>query len=474
MRRLMPASLPLLAALLPLAASASRVPSVQEILLRAKPAVVLVVTDVGGEVALDCGSGTTLRVTPTPVRDTGSGWLVSGAGWVLTNAHVVRAAQRPDASVRAELVERAVREGCVPALLARQGFTPGERPDVESELTNRALATALPAARVRPSPAIHVMLPSGERLPATAVKYGAPVEDGGMSGDDLALVRVERRDLPALPLGDSTALQIGDPLWVLGFPRAVLSHELLNATAAMEASITKGAISGFKEDRAGQPVIQTDAPAAAGTSGGPAIDASGRVVGVLTFVTTAPGEGGVVQGFNFVIPAQAVRRFLAGTPVSLGERSRFDVAWDAALAAFFDGDHATAARRLVETNRLVPGLPDVMRLSAENAERLAHTAPAGVPWRLVGAGAVAVSLVGYGALAMGRRKRNRFRIDPADVARLLATPPPPIVLDVRDETTYARSPVRLPGAIRLTAAELDAGVALTALEVERTVIAYCT
>src|SRR3989441_11488236 len=76
--------------------------------------------------------------------------------------------------------------------------------------------------------------------------------------------------MPALPPVDPARARIGDRLHIIGFPGVVLSHELLNASAKMEASVTGGAISGFKQDRANQPVIQTDASAAWGNSGGPA------------------------------------------------------------------------------------------------------------------------------------------------------------------------------------------------------------
>src|SRR2546426_10583538 len=91
-----------------------------------------------------------------------------------------------------------------------------------------------------------------------------------MSGQDLALLKLEAADMPVLPLADSAQARIGDRLHIIGFPAVVLSHELLNSSAKMEASVTGGAISGFKQDRANQPVIQTDAPAAGGNSGGPA------------------------------------------------------------------------------------------------------------------------------------------------------------------------------------------------------------
>ena len=121
-----------------------------------------------------------------------------------------------------------------------------------------------------------------------------------------------------LRLADSKAVQIGDPVHIIGFPGVVLSHELLNQSSMVEASITNGAISGFKEDRNNNTVIQTDASAAWGNSGGPVVDDRGNVVGLLTFVSLAPGpEGGIVQGFNFVIPSAAVTDFVKDTPVEV-------------------------------------------------------------------------------------------------------------------------------------------------------------
>ena len=127
----------------------------------------------------------------------------------------------------------------------------------------------------------------------------------------------------------------------------------------MEASVTNGAISGFKQDKTGSAVIQTDAPAAWGNSGGPAVDDRGAVVGVLTFVSLAPGpEGSIVQGFNFIIPSQAVRDFVAGTPVRIGELGRFDPVWFAGLRRLLrrrlEGRACSASRRPIASCPICP------------------------------------------------------------------------------------------------------------------------
>ena len=111
----------------------------------------------------------------------------------------------------------------------------------------------------------------------------------------------------------------------------MLSHELLNKSATLEASVTKGSVSGVKQDTIGQDLVQTDAAASHGNSGGPAITDEATVIGVLTFISLSPQGGSVVQGFNFLIPARDVRKFVEGTDVVPGRDSGFNRAWVAGL-----------------------------------------------------------------------------------------------------------------------------------------------
>jgi hypothetical protein len=291
-----------------------------------------------------------------------------------------------------------------------------------------------------------------------------------MAGRDLALLHLEAADMPSLALGDSTQTKIGDKLHIIGFPGVVMTHELLHASAKIEATVTSGAVSGFQQDVANQPLIQTDAAATTGASGSPAVGSDGRVLGVLSFVTS--DQGTVVQGFNFVLPAAAVVEFVKGTGVPLDEPSNFNRAWHAALTEYFAGNYSRAARHLDEANRLVPELPDVRRLMADNAER--RKSEPWLPWGKVAVSLLVACALAYAVLAVRRWRRNRFRVRPSEVARLVESEHPPVILDVRDDSAYAKSPVRIPQSLHVTPAELAQETPHLDIARDRLIVAYCT
>src|SRR5205823_2706524 len=96
---------------------------------------------------------------------------------------------------------------------------------------------------VKPVPRITVMLSNGTKLTAQVKKFSPPLllDNNNRplpdSGRDLALLRVKDGVYPAIALAKRDS-QIGDPVHILGFPGVVLSHELLNKSAALEASVT--------------------------------------------------------------------------------------------------------------------------------------------------------------------------------------------------------------------------------------------
>src|SRR6058998_3306020 len=254
--------------------------SVQEAILRAKPAVALITAEIQADVTMNCGQGL-VTVSPAPFVETGTGWFVDGRGFLVTNAHVVDPAYRLPPWVTHELKKKAIEQACVEPVLRARGLMRGQRPDVEEQVRRQASDQALATAKVTPSPKVTVMLSNGLKLQAEVKKFSAPLllDNNGRplpdSGRDLALLRVNEGLYPAITLSTRDS-QIGNPVHILGFPGVVLSHELLNRSVTLEASVTNGAVSGFKQDAIGQDVIQSDAPAAHGNSGGPAVTDDAR------------------------------------------------------------------------------------------------------------------------------------------------------------------------------------------------------
>jgi rhodanese-related sulfurtransferase len=450
--------------------------SVQEAIQRAKPAVALVTARVDAEITMNCGKGP-VTVKPAPFVETGTGWFVDGRGWVVTNAHVVDPVQRNPPWVAHELKKKAIDQACVEPALRERGMMRGQRPDVEDQIRREASARALSSAEVELQPQLTVLLPNGVSLSAEVKKFSAPISLGLSnkplpdSGRDLALLRVKDGIYPALGLATRDT-QIGDAVHILGFPGVVLTHELLSRTATIEASVTNGAVSGFQVDAIGQDMIQTDAPAAHGNSGGPAVGDDSRLVGVLTFVSLSQG-GAIVQGFNFLIPARDVRTFLQGTDVRPGE-SKFNGVWAAGIELLLDGRYAAAAAKIREANELLPNLPDVKRALAEAEAKVKNPPPRPFPWALATLGVSVLSVGAYGGMFARRWWHNRYRILPAQVIGAIEAGDTPVLLDVRTKTDFETSPLRLPGAIRLEPEAVNAGTFTLEVAPEQMIVAYCT
>src|SRR5262245_60701328 len=454
--------------------SASQVQAMaQEAVLLAKPAVALVTARVDAEVTVDCGNGQPVKVNPPPYVETGTGWFVDGRGYLVTNAHVVDPAQRVPAWVTKDLAKQAVEKGCIDPGLSANDAVRGERPDLENQL--RALVHMSDVV-VAPRTQVTVLLSNGKALDAAVRKFSPPISldasgaPSSDSGRDLALLQVPEGVYPALALTHNPPA-LGHTVHIIGFPGVVLHHELLNKSAYVEASITSGTVSGFKQDALGQSVIQTDAPAAPGNSGGPAIGNRGHVLGVLTFVTLST-SGESVQGFNFLIPASDVQKFLAGTDVKVGQ-SRWSPVWQAGLRDLAEGRYKRAAQRFAEAEKLLPGLPDVKRAAAEAQDKIQHPPPQPFPWAWTTLGVTLVSLGVYGGMAGRHWWKGRHRIQPSHVIEMIGAGQAPVLVDARRQEDYDASPLELLHSVRLSPDDAEAGRIALQVQPEQMVVVYC-
>jgi hypothetical protein len=189
---------------------------------------------------------------------TGSGFVISPSGYVLTNNHVVTGDE-----ARLDRGGRQVR--------------------IKMEVTR-----------------IEVVVPAdGTRLDAHVEAADPDV--------DIAVLSVAGSDLPFISLGDSDALQAGDPVVVLGFPfgRVLEAGRTVNAETVPQPSVSRGTIAAVRESEQGETrYLQTDATVNPGSSGGPMLDEDGRAVGVVR-MSLARGVG-----LGFGIPINRVKDFL--------------------------------------------------------------------------------------------------------------------------------------------------------------------
>jgi S1-C subfamily serine protease len=141
---------------------------------------------------------------------------------------------------------------------------------------------------------VYVAFNDGDRVPATLVGWDVY--------DDVAVLRIDpdAHALSPVPLGDSDAVVVGEPVAAMGSP---FGNE--NSLAVGIVSATRRSIDSMTSDYTVADAIQTDAPITHGNSGGPLFDARGRVIGINAQIRSNSGQA---EGVGFAIPINAAKR----------------------------------------------------------------------------------------------------------------------------------------------------------------------
>jgi S1-C subfamily serine protease len=187
-------------------------------------------------------------------------------------------------------------------------------------------------------------------LGASETTYTAEVV-GTDPATDVAVVKV---DAPAdrlhpLALGDSSKVEVGDPVVAIGNPFGLDRTVTTGIVSALQRQIQ--APNGFSISH----VIQTDAAINPGNSGGPLIDASGRVIGINSQIQTGGNRGNV--GIGFAVPVNTARDVVR----QLIERGEVEHAYLGISGGSITADLARALKlpvdRGVLVNEVVEGGP---------------------------------------------------------------------------------------------------------------------
>jgi S1-C subfamily serine protease len=177
----------------------------------------------------------------------GSGFVVSSRGYILTNSHVITTAGEDP---------------------------PGQTPDAAAS--------------------VFVEFRDGDRVPASIVGWDLY--------DDVGVLKVNPNEhgLSPVPLGDSSAVVVGEPVAAIGSPFGNENSLSVGVVSATERSIESLTSSYDLVD-----AIQTDAPINRGNSGGPMFDARGRVIGINAQIRS---ESGNAEGVGFAVPINSAKR----------------------------------------------------------------------------------------------------------------------------------------------------------------------
>ena len=148
---------------------------------------------------------------------------------------------------------------------------------------------------------ITVTLPDGTDLPGTLVGEDATT--------DIAVVRVDRRNLDVVALGRSTDLMIGEWVVALGNPYAfLLGNSEPSVTAGVVSATHRNILPNDEQPGLYLDMIQTDAAINPGNSGGPLANALGEVVAVNSSIFTGGGGSSGSIGLGFAIPIERAMR----------------------------------------------------------------------------------------------------------------------------------------------------------------------
>ncbi|HEU4726787.1 MAG TPA: trypsin-like peptidase domain-containing protein [Kofleriaceae bacterium] len=372
----------------------------QEIAMIAKPSVVRVW---GAYIATYEVLGSKIQKA---IGGSGTGFFITGDGYIATNAHVVTSIHDGDDKAKEDLLRLLLQD-----IDKQSGGQLTRMPKAQ-------LAQVVDSIRMTElQKRAYVVLPNGDHLDYEIKEIGK-----AGTGRDCALIKVKTSNAPTLPIGDSTRSQVEDHIVVIGYPGVADSEWLLDEKSQLQASVTDGAISSLKRASSGEQILQISAPITHGNSGGPAIDQRGNVIGLATF-----GNDGQVQGFNFLVASATLLELVKDAKID-PRPSPTSEAWRAGLVHYWADEYTEAISKFEDVETLYPAHSE-----AANLIRLSHQAQkdgkekpppsnTGLIAGLVIGGVVLIGVVILVVILIVRRGRTRAPV-PAGPPPVYGAPP---------------------------------------------------
>jgi serine protease Do len=301
---------------------------------------------------------------PEQITATGTGFFITSDGYVATNCHLI---DRDDNFIRRQFILTAFRQiteasiGALESAWATR-FTEQQRSllyNTYASVYSRLFSMILYDLKTN----IYVVYRSGSGTSgqgSDTVKRPASVVAKGqaMPGKDIAILKVRvPPGMPMLTLASPELPQVGQQLYVYGYPGPVTNNDFVSGESAIEPTLTTGIISAIKKSVGGWPLIQMDANINHGSSGGPVCNEKGEVIGLTTFGSLGD-NGGLAAGLNFAVPVSILDEYIDSAGIT--PRTSPTTTWFARALAFYEQhQYRNALYDFEKVSRLNPQYPGI-------------------------------------------------------------------------------------------------------------------
>ena len=318
----------------------------------ASPAVVFINTEVSGRIRLEffdqfSGRLRAFNTSFTFPWGSGSGFGVSPDGTIVTAGHVVQPSME---DVETRLANELFENVFPDYDLTTDPYTKYKITDNSfiRNLLNQCYSGRACDFNVRTT----VDVLTAVNVAGTDVAQGQEaeiLEATGFTETDVAVVKINTTNLPTINLSQSSAqLTSGDEIVALGFPGSAQNLP----SGITEPQKAFGRVSNVRSEGTSQ-VVEVDADFEGGFSGGPAINNSGQVIGIVSFALLTT-EGEAAQ--EYLRPAEDIRAGLSAAGAE-PQQGPVDSAFREAMNLFWDNHFSAAVPKFREVTSLAPGHP---------------------------------------------------------------------------------------------------------------------